>query len=114
MSDEKVITVKNQAEYDAALAAAKGAVALEFVMDGCEACEEQMPRIDDLSKTCDGLTVIRANVDDLGDLADKFKCDATPTIYYAKSAAELVPEKAVELEDSAALKRKMKCARSKP
>ena len=106
-----VITVSNEEEYKKALSEVKGAVALEFTAVGCPACDEEIPEVDALSKTCGGLTIIRADADALSALADSFKCDATPTIYFAKKAVDLVPGKALELEDSAALKKKMKCAR---
>lgn len=107
----KVVVVKNQEELTAALAATTGAVALEFIAKDCEHCDDEKPEVDALVQKCGGLTVLRIDVDDMPKLADEYELEGTPTIYYAKKAADLTPEKAKELDDSSALKRRMKCAR---
>jgi thiol-disulfide isomerase/thioredoxin len=110
---KNVVEVNSEAEYRKALAEAKGPVALEFTMEGCDACDEEKPKVEKLAAKCPTLTVIRADVDKLGKLADDFKCDATPTLYYADSPEGLVPGTAKELEDSSELRKKIKCARTK-
>lgn len=109
----RVIVVKTQTEFDKALSGSTGAVALEFVQKDCGYCEDEKPQVDALAAKCGSLTVLRVDIDDLPAVADKFLTSedaGTPTIFYAKSAADLTPEKAKELEDSDALRRKIKCA----
>lgn len=109
----RVLVVKSQPELDAALAGTTGPVALEFVQKGCGYCEEEAPKVDALTQKCGGVTVLRVDVDDMPKLADEYLGDdgGTPTIFYAPSSAELKPGVATEMEDSDALKRRLKCAR---
>lgn len=107
----KIVTVKTEADFKTALAGAKGQVALEFVMKDCSYCDEEKPKVEAIAEACEGLTVIRADVEDLPELADAFQCEGTPTIYFAKKPEDLTPSKSKELDDSSALARRIKCAR---
>ena len=112
-STGRVVVVKTKEEYDAAVKSAAGPVALEFIAQGCDYCEEEKPEVDKLAATCSTpVTIIRADIDDFQELADEYQCEGTPTIYFAKKAEDLVPGKAKELDDAAALKRRLKCART--
>ncbi len=114
MAEGKVVVVKNEEEMKAALAAATGAVALEFIAKDCQFCDDEKPEVDALAQKCAGLTVLRIDVDDMPALADQYlvgEDSGTPTIFYAKKAVDLQPGKAKELEDSTALRKRMKCSR---
>lgn len=110
----RVIEIKTEEELKTALAGAAGPVALEFTQKDCEFCDEEKPKVEKLAAKCGNLTVLRVDVDDLPDLADAYLGEegGTPTLFYAKTSAELQPGKATELEDSTELRRKIKCART--
>ena len=117
----KVVDVKSEDEFKKALAAATGKVAIEFVASDCGFCEDEKPRVEKIAEQCLDLVVIRADVDSMPQVAwDKFLGEAggTPTLYLGTSAQfseEMTPEKAkqFELDDSAALRRKLKCGRNR-
>ena len=116
----KIIEVKSEAEYSKALAEARGQVVVEFIQKDCGFCEDEVPRINKLVEKCpESVTVIRADVDDLPQVAwDGFLGPegGTPTLYLGTSEqlANMTPEKAkqFELDDSTALKRRLKCGRT--
>ena len=107
------VTIHTKAEFEAALAAAKGPVAVEFVMQDCEFCEESKQEMDAITVACPGaLTALRVDVDEVPEVADDFDVEGTPTLLFARSGAGFTPKKAKELEPEQ-LRRKLKCARSK-
>lgn len=108
-----VTTVTTEEQFNAALKAAPGPVLVDFSMEGCGACEEEAPKVEKLATQCDGVTVLKVDVDLLSDLADKFKVEGTPTLMYAGSGADMTPEKAEEMQDVSAARRRIKCAREK-
>lgn len=113
MSKSHVVEVQSEAELQKILAEAKGQVVLEFTQEGCGFCEEEGPKVAKLAEKCADLTVVRVDVDKLPKVADDFKCIGTPTLFLAKSGAEMTPNTAKEIEDSSALARVVKCARKK-
>lgn len=112
----KVIEPKTQAEYDAALANAKGPVLVEFTQDGCGHCDpEALNKLAAGCKTTDA-TLMRVECSDGfgSDLADALKVDGTPTALMADSAEDFKAGKVEEVDpeaQAAELKRKFKCAR---
>ncbi len=113
MGETKVKSITTKAEFDKALAEAKGPVLVDFVMEQCGACVAEAPEVEKLANSCSGTTVLRVDVDQLSDVADSFKVTGTPTIMFAESGAKMTPTDAVEVEDpfSPAFKRKLKCVR---
>lgn len=109
----RVVLAKSEEEFNKAVAAAPGAVVADFGMEGCGACEESAPELDKLVAECNDVTVVRVDVDDAPELADKFKVEAMPTFFYADKAALMVPGTAKELEDVKEVRRTIKCARVK-
>ena len=110
---KKVLDVTTDADLQAQLAKATGPVVLDFVQEDCGHCEEAKPHVDKLAKGCD-VTVLRIDVEKADDgIMNRFGAlvEGTPTTLYAPSAAEMTPEKAVEVdpEDKSFLKT-LKCA----
>lgn len=105
------ITVTTEAEFQAALSKAPGQVLVDFSMEGCGACEDEAPKVQKLVEQCNNVTVIKVDVDQLSALADKFKVEGTPTLMYAATGADMTPEKAEEMADASAARRRIKCAR---
>lgn len=109
-----VIEVRDKADFDARLAAATGPVLVDFVADGCEACAGEKPLLDQLAGECaEPATILIADEAKVGgELFDAHKVDGTPTLLYAKDGAAFTAGKTVEVDPtSAALRRKLKCAR---
>jgi thiol-disulfide isomerase/thioredoxin len=110
-------TVNSLEEYQAKLAAAKGPVLLDFIMDGCGHCEDETPAFEKLVKDCEGndATVMRLEItqDWVAPLADKLNVTGTPTAMLAQSVKDLEAGKAREVFelDSEAIRKKLKCAR---
>lgn len=105
--------IHTKAEFIAALVAAPGPVAVEFVMQDCEYCEESKQEMAAMLAACPGaLTALRVDVDEVADVADEFDVDGTPTVLFAKDAKHFTPKGAKELEPDQ-IRRKLKCARAK-
>lgn len=108
-----VFEPKTKAEYEEKLKGAKGPVVVDFVQDGCSACDPAA--LDKLATDCaNNTTVMRVEVSGGfgADLANEFKVEGTPTTMLADSAAKFTPEDAVEVDpESKAVRRKLKCAR---
>jgi thiol-disulfide isomerase/thioredoxin len=107
-----VLNVKSAAELEAAVKASAGPIVVDFVQEGCGACDEAT--LDELATGCAGkATFIRADVTkgDLDTIAEKFNVEGTPTTLFAKSSKDWAPSRAQEVDASdPALKRKLKCA----
>lgn len=104
---------KTKAEFDKLLNAAKGNVVVDFVQDGCGACDPKA--LDALTQKCKDTTVVRVNcTEGWGSaLADDLGVDATPTTLLAESgekfrAADGLEE--IDPKDPKTLSR-IKCAR---
>lgn len=111
-----VIEPKTKDEYEQALAKAKGPVLVEFVQDGCGACDpESLNKLAAGCKKTDA-TIMRVECSEgFGStLADELGVEGTPTALLADSA-EKFKAKAVEEVDpesqAAELRKKFKCAR---
>lgn len=108
-----VIEPKTKEEYEAKLKAATGPVIVDFVQDGCGACDPAA--LDGLAKDCGtNATIMRVEVSKGygSELADEFKVEGTPTTLMAESADKFTPDSATEIDpESKAVRRKLKCAR---
>ena len=110
-------TVNSLEEYQAKLAAAKGPVLLDFIMDGCGHCEEETPAFEKLVKDCDGndATLMRIEITQPWalPLADKLNVTGTPTALLAQNVKDLEAGKVREVFelDSDSVRKKLKCAR---
>lgn len=111
-----VILNASTAEEVARMASeAKGPVVLDFIEEGCGFCDEEAPKVEEVVKSCAGLTVIRVDAtkdDSLNQLADDFKIEGFPTLFYADKGGDLTPDKASMLDDADALKKRAKCPRT--
>lgn len=110
-------TVTSKEEFDRLMAEAKGPVVVDFIQDGCGHCDEETPAFKKLVEDCKGspATIMRVEVTDGfgAELADKLDVQGTPTALYAKSAEDFLKGATQEVSDleSAAVRRKLKCAR---
>ena len=109
---KKPIEITSEAQFDEALKAAPGEVLVDFVLEGCEPCAVDKPKIEALASGCD-VTVLRVDVDKVAALADRFNINAMPTLLHSKTAAGMTPKTAKEVEPETMAK-KLKCARTKP
>lgn len=110
----KVVTATTAAEVTKLVAEATGPVVLDFIEDGCPACIDEAPDVEAIAAKCGGVTIIRADPTkdaSLNALADAWGLEDFPTMFHAKTGADLQPGKASKLDDSNALRRLMKCPR---
>ncbi len=103
------IDIESEEQFDKVLAAAPGEVLVDFVLDGCGACEDDAPKIEALAQGCD-VTVLRVNADKVGALVDRYKVQEFPTLLHSVDAAGMTPKKAKNVEPEDVIK-KLKCTR---
>lgn len=109
-----VIEPKTKAEYEEALGKAKGPVLVEFVQDGCGACDPKA--LDNLARSCakSDATIMRVECSSGfgAELADELKVDGTPTALVADSAEKFRAKEVEEVDPSdASLRKRFKCSR---
>ena len=110
----KVVTANTAEEVTRLAAEATGPVVLDFVEEGCEYCDEEAPKVAEIASKCGGVTIIRADPtknESINKLADAWGIEGFPTMFHAKTGADLKPGVASELADSDALRKLMKCPR---
>lgn len=109
-----ILTASTAEEVTRMANEAKGPVVLDFIEEGCGFCDEEAPKVEEVVKGCAGLTVIRVDAtkdDSLNQLADDFKIEGFPTLFYADKGQDMTPDKASMLDDADALKKRAKCPR---
>ena len=108
--------ISSRAEFEQAIANAKGPVAVLFTQSDCGFCEDDQKGLSELAAKCGGsFTALEVNVsqsDELDKLGDEWDVSGTPTLLYADKAAKMNPDDATEYEVKQ-LRRKLKCARVK-
>lgn len=121
------ITITSLEQFKAALTNAQGTVLLDFLAKDCGACEGEAPELAKLA-ACAGTTVLQVDVDELPEIADALKADATPTLYMGTGKDFLAdfeagdearvderriprPKHVKEVEPGARLLKRLKCAR---
>lgn len=116
-----ILEPKTKEEYEKALKSAQGTVVVDFIQQGCDACDPKA--LEKLAGSCDGkTTVMRVDcTDGWGSaVADDFGVEGTPTTLLAKSGESFLkaaatdgPSDDIEEVDpaDAATLRRIKCAR---
>ena len=112
---DSVRKVTSKAEFDEAIANAKGPVAVLFTQADCGYCEDDQKKLAEIAAKCPGqLTALEVDGslnDELDKLSDDFDVEGTPTLLYAEKSSGMTPAKAREVE-AEQLQRKLKCART--
>lgn len=110
-----IIEPKTKAEYEDALKKAKGTVVVDFVQQGCGACDPK--QLESLTAKCPDATVMRVDCSPGSgwgdDLANDLGVEGTPTTLLAPSGEDFLAQKELEEVDPSdpdTLKR-IKCAR---
>ncbi|MGL4950360.1 MAG: thioredoxin [Mycoplasma sp.] len=78
---------KNKEEFEAGLD--KGVVLVDFFAEWCGPCKMLLPIIDDIANTWKDGKVIKVNIDDIPELAEKFGVQTIPTLVYLKDGKEV-------------------------
>jgi hypothetical protein len=112
-SPSSVIEPKTRDEYEKVLAEAKGPVIVEFVQEGCGACDPAA--LNKLATDCGAKATIMRVECGFGfgsAVADELEVDGTPTTLMAESGAKFLAKETVEVDpESTSLRRKLKCSR---
>lgn len=106
----RVIDIQDDAQFNEVLSKATGPVVVDFVQQGCDACEADEPELEKLSH-CENVTVLRVDLDKTPETEEKFDVGGTPTMMFAKTGEEFLKGKAKEVEPGPKLNRKLKCSR---
>jgi hypothetical protein len=114
----RLLDASTPEEVTKMLSEATGPVVLDFVEEGCGFCEEEKPEVEALVKDCAGVTVIRVDPvkhPGLDGLTDQYLTgpDAGfPTLFVANRGSEMKPGTAAQVDDAAALRKRLKCPRT--
>ncbi|MBO5529487.1 MAG: thioredoxin [Bacilli bacterium] len=79
--------IQNVQQFDELLA--KGDVLVDFFATWCGPCNMLTPVVEKLSEENPDLTVLKVDVDEIGDLAARYGVSSIPTLLYCKDG-ELV------------------------
>lgn len=108
-----IIEPKTKDEYEKALKEAKGPVVVEFVQEGCGACDpEALNKLATDCKTAATIMRVECGSGFGSDVADELNVDGTPTTLMAADGAKFIAKDVTEVDpESKELRRKLKCAR---
>lgn len=109
-----IIEPKTKEEFEKTLKDAQGSVVVDFIQQGCPACDPK--QLEGLAKSCSGkTTIMRVDCTEGwgSDVADNLGVEGTPTTLLAPSGADFLAEKDIEEVDPAdpATVKRIKCAR---
>ncbi len=109
-------TITSKEDFDAFLKAAKGPVVVDFMMNGCGACDDSQPDFEKLQADCKGtpasIARIDVNAEWAAPLADKLNVGGTPTALFAESAEAFSAGEVEEVDPSSKkVRTRLKCSR---
>lgn len=81
------MVAKNKQEFEGNLES--GVVLVDFFAEWCGPCKMLLPIINDLSTTWKDGKIIKVNIDEIPELAEKFGVQSIPTLIYFKDGKEM-------------------------
>lgn len=72
--------VESVNEFDEVIKSGK--VLVDFYADWCGPCKMLAPVLEELSSELNDVTIVKVNVDELGVLAQRYKVQAIPSLFY--------------------------------
>lgn len=66
-----------------------GIVLVDFFADWCGPCKMLTPIIDEIARTWEGGKILKVNIDNIPELAEKFDVQTIPTLLYLKDGKEV-------------------------
>jgi len=86
---ESIRAIKNAAEFDAAIAEIQGTVVVDFHAEWCGPCKQLGPILEQVATDSAGaVTLLKVDVDQNAELAQRFKVDAIPAVYVYKNGKQ--------------------------
>ena len=77
----------NKNDFDSAIQNTSGIVLVDFWASWCGPCRMIAPILEELDREVADVTVMKVNVDNEGELADRFQIEAIPTLLFFKDGA---------------------------
>lgn len=79
--------IKTNNEFEGSIN--NGVVLVDFFADWCGPCKMLTPIVDEISRTWEDGKVLKVNIDDIPELAEKFDVQTIPTLLYLKDGKEM-------------------------
>lgn len=79
--------IKTNNEFEGSIN--NGVVLVDFFADWCGPCKMLTPIIDEIARTWEDGKVLKVNIDDIPELAEKFDVQTIPTLLYLKDGKEV-------------------------
>lgn len=80
-----MLTVLTNDNFEAEVTSCEKPVIIDFWAEWCGPCRMMSPIVDEIAEEHDEFKVCKCNVDEAGELANKFKVTAIPTIVMIKN-----------------------------
>ena len=93
-----MIKVKNSIEFDELIK--EGKVLVDFFATWCGPCRMIAPILEDISESRDDVTIIKVDVDELPDIARRFKILSIPTLILFENGKDVAKTMGYQDEDS--------------
>lgn len=81
MSTITTLTLEN---FDEVVGAADGPVLVDFWAEWCGPCKKIAPILDEIAAEQDGISIAKLNVDEAGDIAQRYQVMSIPTLLVFK------------------------------
>lgn len=93
-----MIKVKNSFEFDELIK--EGKVLVDFFATWCGPCRMIAPILEDISESRDDVAIIKVDVDELPDIARRFKILSIPTLILFENGKDVAKTMGYQDEDS--------------
>lgn len=87
-NDEKVIDVTSE-NFEKEVLKSEEIVLIDFYADWCIPCTLLSPRVEEIAQDRDDIKVVKVNVDNEPEIANKYEIESIPTLVLIKEGIEI-------------------------